>query len=333
MSDKKWTLLLATLVIAFMYLLIQFMISTYENQALIQHLSEHETDLGSKPHVMLISQELDNPYWRLIEQGAKDAANQLGMALEYVGPLRINTDEQTTLLEKAIAAKVDAIIVQGVHNIIYKRLIDKAVDQGIAVITVDADSADSKRYSYVGTDNIESGRKLGELVVEADKKSPRSGNTNIGIMIGSNLAENQMLRLEGFRSVVSQHRNLRIVDVRVSNISRIEAAQKASEMLYMHPEIDMIVGMSALDAVGILQAVKNSDRDNIRIFGFDDLEETKQAIARGEIEATIVQNPYRMGYDAVTLIHDALEGIQPPPVHLMDIGVLAKDGNGWSDGR
>lgn len=62
------------------------------------------------------------------------------------------------------------------------------------------------------------------------------------------------------------------------------------------------------------------------IFGFDDIEETKQALARGEIEASIIQKPYRMGYDSVSIIHDVLQGRSAPAHHLMDTEVLTKDG-------
>lgn len=326
MSDKRWAAVLVLLFLTFFYLLFQFMSSTYYNQALIRQLSETGTGASSKPHVMLISQELDNPYWRMIEQGARDAANRLGIALEYVGPLRINTEEQTKLLEKAIAAKVDAILLQGIHSIAYTRLIDKAIAQGIPVITVDADSPDSKRISYVGTDNYESGRRLGEIVAEAGRAFSERPVTKIGVLIGSNLAENQTLRLDGFRAVISRHRPLQIVDVRVSNISRIEAAQKASEMLYLHPDITILVGMSALDGAGILQAAKSSGRDDLLIFGFDDIEETKQAIARGDIQASVIQKPYRMGYDSVSIVHDVLQGRSAPAHHLMEMEVLTKDG-------
>lgn len=319
MSDKKWALALAVLFMAFIYLLVQFMMSNYKNQALVQRLIENETNPRSRPHVMLISQELDNPYWRTVEKGARDAADQLGIALEYVGPLRLNQDEQTKLLEKAIAAKVDAILLQGVRSIAYSRLINKAVEQGIPVITVDTDSPDSKRIAYVGSDNIASGARLGRLV-----KDTHTGPGKIGIILGSNLAENQMLRLEGFRSVISTQRDLQIVDIRASNLSRIEAAQKTAEMLFMHADINIIVGLSELDAGGILQAVRNSGLEGkIDIFGFDDSEGTKEALQRGEIRATIVQKPYQMGHEALSLLHLVLQGEHPAGNHYTSYEVLS----------
>lgn len=101
----------------------------------------------------------------------------------------------------------------------------------------------------------------------------------------------------------------------------------------MHPDIAIIVGMSALDGAGILQAAKSSGRDDVLIFGFDDIEETKQAIVRGEIAASVIQKPYRMGYDSVSIIHDVLQGRSAPPHHLMDTEILTKDGIRLGDER
>lgn len=328
MSDKKWTVVLATLFLAFMYLLIQFIASAYRNQELIHQLSKSEVDHGTQTHIMLISQELNNPYWRMVGQGAADAAAETGIVLQYIAPLRIDVEEQAILLEKAIASKVDAILIQGVHGLSYSQLIDKAVDQGIPVITVDADSPDSKRITYVGTDNLESGRVLGELVTKY-----KSSDAKIGVIMGSNLAVNQMLRLEGFRSVISAHKGLEIVDIRNSNISRIEAAQRAIEMLDMHPELDTMVGLSALDAVGILQGLKNIGRSDIAIFSFDGLEETKEAIARGEIIATVAQKPYVMGYYALSLAQQVIQGKQIPHNHFIEVEVIQTHRTDRSDGK
>ena len=106
-------------------------------------------------HIVLIAQEIDNPFWRTVKLGAEEAAAQLGMKIDYMGPIRINPAEQMNLLEKSIAAKPDAILVQGIKEQRYDLLISKAIDQGIPVITIDADEPASRRLAYVGTDNWE----------------------------------------------------------------------------------------------------------------------------------------------------------------------------------
>jgi ribose transport system substrate-binding protein len=328
MKDRKWTLGLALLLLVLFCLLGQFAYSFLKIQGIVRDLA----DTGSgksvpRHHIVLISQELDNPFWRTIGHAAQEAAQEYNMELEYTGPFRLNPAEQAKLLDKAIAAKVDGILVQGVKGDDYASLIGKAISRGIPVITVDTDAPGSKRLTYVGSDNQEAGRRLGELIVSS--VGPKA---NIGIIIGSREAVNQQLRLEGFLSVMRRYPDIHIAGVGESNISRIQAAQSAEAMLREHPEINVMVGTSALDGVGILQAVKTLNRlDRTKIFGFDDLEETREAIVKGEIEATVIQKPAEMGREAVKALHAYFEGSTLPQTHFTSNEVLDRSNVQRSD--
>lgn len=326
MSNRKWNLGLLILFAVFVCLLLQFLFSALRIRGLVRDLEAHGA-AGDKPrHVVLISQELDNPFWRSVEQGAAEASRQYGMELEYTGPSRINAAEQVKLLEKAIAAKADAVLVQGIGDPQYRNLIDKAAAQGIPVIAVDTDEPGSKRLTYVGTDNLEAGKRMGELVAQS------AGNAGtIGVMVGSQ-QENQKLRLEGFRSVIGRYPGLTITGVRSSNISRLQAEQQGEDLLHRYPQTGYMVGFSALDGVGMLEAAGRIRSQGVRIFAFDDLEETKEAIRQCRIQASVVQQPREMGFDAVSLLHDYYQGKTVPAQHFTAITVLDKSnvdgGNG-----
>ncbi|MEC2346440.1 sugar ABC transporter substrate-binding protein, partial [Paenibacillus barengoltzii] len=62
-------------------------------------------------------------------------------------------------------------------------------------------------------------------------------------------AANQLQRLDGLKKIVAAYEGLEIVDVRSSNISHMEAIQQAANMLRNHPEITIMVGTSATDAL------------------------------------------------------------------------------------
>ncbi|WP_461479734.1 sugar-binding protein [Paenibacillus sp. PvR148] len=291
-----------TLFIIFSCLLLSFLFSTLRIRELVQPLKSGGTG-GDARHIVLIPQELDNPFWRSVEQGAREASEKYGMTLEYIGPFRIHPPEQIKLLEKTIATKADAILIQGINDPHYRTLIDKAMDQGIPVITVDTDEPGSRRLSYVGTDNLEAGKKMGELVVKA-----AGSQGSIGVLLGNEEADNQRLRLEGFRSVISRYPELTIIDVRSSNISRLQAARQAEDILLSHPQIRYMVGFSALDGVGMMEAVERVMPQGVNIFAFDDLEDTKEGIRQCRIVSTIVQQPHEMGYNAVSMLNDYFQG-------------------------
>ncbi|KXG10716.1 D-ribose-binding periplasmic protein [Anoxybacillus sp. P3H1B] len=319
MTNKKWTISLAVLFFLFLYVLIQFVVSTQKIEKTVEQLRQTVHSSPALPHFVLISQELDNLYWREIERGAKEAAKHYHVNVEYIGPLRTNMDEQMKLLEKAIASRVDGIIVQSLNDVRFTPLINKAMAQGIPVITIDTDAPLSRRLSYVGTNNLEAGKLLGQAVI-----SRVNGKKKIGVIIGSDMSANQNLRLEGFRSVIAQNPLLSIAAIASSNISRIQASIQTEKMLRAHPDISVMVGTSALDAIGILMATKNLNRKDVQIFGFDNVTETLQAIRQGQIVATIIQQPYDMGYSAVELMVKHLSGQHIEKEHFTAIKIVDK---------
>ncbi|WP_088549294.1 substrate-binding domain-containing protein [Paenibacillus aquistagni] len=305
MSKQKWVIGLVVLLSVFGLALYPFLSSSLAVSRLVDEMgartNPEDKQSESMKNVVLIAQELDNPFWRMIEEGAKQRAALSNMEIQYVGPIRINAEEQLKLLEKAIASKPDAILAQGINDPTYNELVSKAMDQGIPVVTVDSDAPSSRRLAYVGTDNLEAGKRMGELVLSHAELEGK-----IGVIIGSEQAYNQKLRLEGFESVMAEHPDYEVVDVRSSNISRIEAARQAQEMLRTHPDLTAMIGFSAWDAVGMVEALQSEHRE-VRVFGFDDVEATKRAIAEGKIAASLVQQPREIGATAVAVLQQIFE--------------------------
>lgn len=303
--DKKWVsgAGVVVLFVLLLYLFIGFARHSARMGHIVKELSGHPGQDKPGHHIVLIEQERYHPYWEMVEKGAREAAAKYGMDIEFTGPVRNNMEEQLSLLEKAIAAQVDAIIVQGLNDEKFTPVIDKAVNRGIPVITIDTDAPASRRLAYVGTDNVAAGEALGRMVVQTT-----GGQGKIGVIIGSELAKNQLQRLDGLKNVVKHYSGMEIVDIRSSNISHMEAIQQAADMLRYHPEIDVMVGTSATDALGMLQASRSLKRSPLTIIGFDNQAETLDAISRGEIAGTVAQQPYLMGDMAVRLLYQHFQG-------------------------
>lgn len=311
---RTWGVGIIILFACFTGLLIPFLLANVHLHELVQPAAAGS---ATQPRVVLIGQELDNPYWRKVEQGAAEAANQQHITLEYTGPLRINPEEQVSLLAKAVASRPAAIMVQGIHQPEQKAWIDKAAALGIPVITLDADEPGSRRLAYIGTDNYEAGRKMGQYIAKYS-----SGRGSIGVMVSNFQSYSQQLRLKGFRSVIAEYPHMRILEVTSSENSRLQAAQRSEELLKKDPHPESLVGFSSLDGLGILEAAERTG-SSAGIFAFDDLDETLQAVRENRIELTLIQQPYRMGYDGVTMIRDYLSGKASPGKKYTEISVMA----------
>lgn len=272
-------------------------------------------------HFVLIGQEIDNPYFQTIFEGAQAAANEKNIYIEYMGPRQTNIEEHIKMIEMATAAKVDGILTQGLTNREFKPAIDYAVNRGVPVITYDTDLDESKRLAYIGTNNYEAGYEMGmELIKDTD------GQAHVGIITGFLYSNNLVLRVQGFLDAIEEAPNVKVVAIESSNISSSQAADKAHQMLRKYPEITVFFGTSALDGLGISQAInKINPASPILVYAFDDLEETLELIKNDKIQATVQQNQYEMGYKGVVLLYDAINGVQIPSTFYTPTKILRKN--------
>lgn len=246
-------------------------------------------------HFALIAEEIENDYWRLIEQGAKKAAAKHNIFLEYVAPPKADNERMLKLLDRMISAKVDGIITQGVEGERFADLVHKGIERGIPIITIDTDVESSERIVYVGTDNFYAGQLAGKTIIENT-----TGEQYVGIITGRFDAINQQERIQGFKTVVEPIERIHIVDIKESNITEIGATQATYSLLKQHPSITALIGTSALDGIGMVEGVNGiAPNKDIYIAAFDVLPSTLELIRENKIDVTIAQYPKEMGYKSV----------------------------------
>ncbi len=279
---------------------------------------EQKTAVKYNYHLVLVPEELDNEYWKLVEKGAKDAAKEYGVLLEYAGPKQANIADHVKTIEMSAASKVDGIITQGLSDEQFIPLIDRVVASGIPVVTVDTDAVDSRRMAYIGTDNYYAGYLAGKALI-----ADTFGNVNVAIITGSFYANHMQQRVKGFEDAVKEEERIHIITVEESEISRVKAADRANQILQEHPEVTAFFGTSALDGIEIAHVVKKYHKQKqIYIIGFDTLPETLDFIREGTIHATVVQEPYQMGYGAVKMMIDLIKGNKVPAIVHTDTKII-----------
>ncbi|AIM16884.1 sugar-binding protein [Neobacillus sedimentimangrovi] len=294
----------------------------YGYKVVTHQLPTEEKELNNdRYHFVLIPEELDNDYWRLVEEGARAAAKKYDVLLEYTGPRQANFDDHLKTIEMSAAAKVDGIMTQGLSDEQFSPLINRIVEKGIPVITVDTDAANSKRLAYIGTDNYYSGFLAGKALI-----ADTNGQANVAIITGSFNKNHQRQRVQGFKDAIQSEKGIRIVAIEESQISRVRAFEKAYQILQEHPEVTAFFGTSALDGIGVAEVVEKFNKQKrIYIIGFDLLKETQKYIRKGTIQATVVQEPFEMGYRAVKMMIELREGKKVPSIIHTATRILRKN--------
>ncbi|GGB41834.1 sugar-binding protein [Fictibacillus barbaricus] len=291
--------------ILFMVLAINFILMLFFGKETFQIKDKPVTAVKYDYHFVLISEEADNPYWRLVEKGARDAAKIYNVYVEYLGPNQADNTEQLQYMDQSIAGNVDGLIIQGVKNERFDKLVNKAFEKGIPVVTVDTDAPESERAVYVGSDNYRSGMLAGEAFIKDTQ-----GEQLVGIVTGRFESSSQQLRIQGFKDAIQQHKRMKIVATKESKITKSGAVQATYDLLREHPDLTAFYGTSALDGTGIAQVV-NQLQLNPYIISFDILPQTIELLENGSIDATVAQYPYQMGYKAIEMLLHLERGEHP----------------------
>ncbi len=255
---------------------------------------------GADPNeeYVFIGKSVSNPYWVDAREGLEDRAKAIGVRADFRGASGTDVNEQIKQFEDAMARRPAGIIISPA-GVGITPMINRAIDGGIPVICVDSDAPQSKRFSYVGTDNYNAGRQGGELL---GKLLNGSGEVFLLSVPGEPNLED---RIRGYRDALAKHSAIRIVDVGNDRADPNEAAKVARNILSAHPNI---AGVGCVDAGGgegtAVVLREKSLVGRVKIVGMDRNEATLSLIEEGVIDASIAQRTYTMAYMALGMLYD-----------------------------
>jgi len=239
------------------------------------------------------------PYWQEAEAGLTDAAKQMGVKAEFTGPAVFSPNGELTVFQQAVSQKPAGILLAASNPEIFREPINAAVQQGIPVICVDADSPESNRILFVGTDNFragqESGRRMGELL-------KGKGNIVIVTVLGQfNLGE----RLRGVNEALKKFPGIKVAKIIDDKGDPLLVYDAISSLVQGKDKPDGILCLEASGGAGSADALHRLDlTGKIPIVAFDKDPETLDWIQRGAITATVVQKPYVMSYYGLKFLDD-----------------------------
>jgi ribose transport system substrate-binding protein len=267
-------------------------------------------------------------FWRICEAGATKAAREYDVELQFREP------------DKAFDASVQMPIIeawakQGLNGIAVSVIDPKGqtedltrIAKKVPLITMDNDADQTGRLCYIGIDNYEGGKAVGRLV----KKALPNGGT-VAVFIGSTKSANGKARTQGVLDELAGQKDAAGEDASHPNKPDLKgkkfgkyflvdgeakednspgnAAAVAGGVLSRVqglPDLCMI-GLYAYNPPAILEVAKaKSMVGAVKIIGFDEDWETLKAIAAGEIEATVVQDPFMYGYSSVAALAAKAKG-------------------------
>ncbi len=270
-------------------------------------------------------------FWTIAATGVSHAGTEFNVDVSVHMPAE-GISDQKRIVEDLLTVGVDGIAISPIDPANQSDLINEAARNSL-VVTHDSDAPGSGRLCYIGMDNYQAGRLCGQLLKEAVP-----GGGKIMILVGRLEQDNARRRRQGFIDEVldRSHDPQRydppggvlesekyvIVGTLTDQFDRVKAKANAEDAMSRFSDLAAMVGLFAYNPPLILEAVRQAGRSGeIAIVAFDEADETLQAIQNGEIYGTVVQDPYRYGYESVRVLSAVAAGDRSviPPGGFLDI--------------
>lgn len=236
-------------------------------------------------------------YFEDHRRGMKLAGELLGVKTEYKEQADLDIDVMTSDIDMAIARKPAGLVVVGFEDSLIPA-VDRAVEAGIPVVTVDADLPGSKRVAFVGTGNYNAGYKGGEKLAELV-----GGKGKVAILTRfgqSNLNE----RVAGYKAALAKFPDIELLPLQNTESDPVRVPQIASLLLQRHADLAGIACVEATGGAGVATAIKEADRaGQVKVVAMDRDNAVLDFIGEGVIQATVVQQTALMPIYAVTILY------------------------------
>lgn len=252
-------------------------------------------------------------FWVIADKGAKKAGQDLGVNVEVRMPPD-GIGDQKRMVQELLTKGVDGIAISPINPDNQRDLLNEIAANTI-LITHDSDAPESKRVCYVGMNNYDGGRMCGELVKKA---MPEGGS--VMLFVGRLDQLNAQLRRQGTidellgRSKDPTRRDppgaeikgekYTVLDTRTDQFDFQQAKSQAQNAIAKYPDLGCMVGLFAYNPPLCLEAVREAGKlGKIKVVAFDEDEKTLKGIEAGEIYGSVVQNPFRYGYESIRILN------------------------------
>lgn len=258
-----------------------------------------------KIQIAMMPKAKGDPYFVSCRQGAEEAARELGIDLLWDGPTDLDPAKQNEVVEAWITKGVDVIAVSVENQAGISTVLRKARDQGIKVVTWDADSEKNARDFLI---NQATPQGIGYTLTDEAARI-MNGKGEFAIITASLSAANQNEWIKNIRArLAEKYPEMKLVAIQPSEGDRDRAFSETQTVLKVYPNVKVIMAIAAPAVPGAAEAVKQSGRTDVKVTGLSLPNMNKPYVKAGIVESVVLWNTVDLGYLTVYAAKALSEG-------------------------
>lgn len=265
---------------------------------------------AQQPTIPIIVKDTTSFYWQIVLAGARKAGQDLGVKVPELGAQsEADINGQIAILENAVSSKPAAIVISPTQRAALGKPIDEAA-KSVKIVGIDS-AADSKAFtSFLTTDNVQGGRIAADGLAAAITKQYGKAEGEVALITHLPGVGSLDERSKGFKEqLASKYPGIKLVADKVSDGTANGGLNITTDLLTAFPNLRGIFASNLIQAQGAIQAIAESKaQTKVKLVGFDSDDKLVKALKDGVMAATVVQDPFRMGYDGVKTALAASKG-------------------------
>jgi len=270
-------------------------------------VAQDEMDPGaaadSKLFVNMKGPGAGNPFWAAVEKGAVEAGEAYGVDVTVLAPpTESDVTAQIAQIEDAVVQGAAGIALAPTDPAALAPAVDDAIAAGVQIVFVDSGGS-NEGVTFIGTDNQAGAALAGQFLCDNVAEGGK-----VALLQGIISTTTGILRADGGRASVIEC-GLDLVAELPANWDTPMGQAVTEDILTQHPDLAGMFASNDNMALGAVEAFRAQDLlDQVTLVGFDANPNAAEAILAGEMEATIAQNPYNMGWLGVESLIKLING-------------------------
>ena len=191
-------------------------------------------------------------------------------------------------VEDLMIKGIDALVILPHNPATLQKVIEEAYDSGIYTVVVDRELATPAQNIFVAGDNPGLGRVGAEWLAHEMK-----GKGNVVVIEGMQIPINKQ-RVDAFNEVIAKYPGIKVLDSQPADWSTQKALAVMENFLQKHPSIDAVWCQDDDMLKGVMQAIKESGRSEIKtVLGGAGSKDIIKMIMENDpvVRATVTYNP------------------------------------------
>lgn len=260
--------------------------------------------------IAVVPKGTTHQFWQTVKAGADAAGKEFNAEILWNGP-KAETDiqDQIDIITGYKTRGVDGIALAATDKNTLVATVKDLEAAGIPVVTIDSGIDPDVSRSFIATSNVEAAklaaREMGRLL---------NGKGTVAVLTFLKGAGTSDQREEGFLLGIKEFPGITVVGVEETKSDSAKARDKMETLLSANPGLGGVFAASEPNVVGAAGVIADRKlKGKVKMVGFDASESEIQYLKDGTVQALVVQDPFKMGYEGVKAIASIARGQGGPP--------------------